>query len=124
MFDTKTDGDVTAADISAYRQQTAWIALAGRDLVAARRLSRLCRCVELSHVVRSREVFLAALQRRGMERFVQYITGGGVVVVVGFWLMEFFALGSPPWLLGAALAILGGAGLAFGIGREIEGVPY
>lgn len=86
------------------------------------RQSRPCQPVEIGQLVRFREALLVALERRDMERFVQYVTVGGVVVVAGLWLMALFAPGSPLWLLGIVLTILGGGGLTFGIGSEIGGV--
>lgn len=55
-----------------------------------------------------------------MERFVQLIVGGGVGLVAGLWLLELSPTGSSAWLLGAALAVVGGGALAYGIGSELE----
>jgi integral membrane sensor domain MASE1 len=57
-----------------------------------------------------------------MERLVRAVVGGGLLLVAGLWLAVPFSAGSPPWLLGAALAALGVVGLAFGIGSEIRAV--
>lgn len=55
-----------------------------------------------------------------MERFVQFVTGGGVALVVGLWIASLFGTGSGPWVLGGALAALGGGALLTGIAIEIE----
>lgn len=55
-----------------------------------------------------------------MERYVRFVVAGGVALVAGLWLGTLSALGSPPWLAGAALAVLGCGGLAFGIGSQLE----
>lgn len=55
-----------------------------------------------------------------MERFVQLVTAGGVALVAGLWLVTLFGRGTTPWLLGGALVLLGVAGLAAGIGSEVE----
>lgn len=55
-----------------------------------------------------------------MEPFVRAIVGGGLLLLAGLWLAEPFAAGSPPWLVGAALAALGAGGLAFGIRSELS----
>ncbi|MFB6081167.1 MAG: hypothetical protein ABEJ81_09240 [Haloferacaceae archaeon] len=55
-----------------------------------------------------------------MERFVRSIAAGGILLVAGLWLADLFAPASAPWLVGAALAVVGTAGLVAGIGRRIE----
>lgn len=55
-----------------------------------------------------------------MERFVWYVTVGGVAVVAGLWIGRLFDGGSAPWLVGVLLAILGVIGLGIGIESEIE----
>ena len=55
-----------------------------------------------------------------MERFAQYVTGGGVALVVGLWATALAPAWSAPWLAGAAVAAAGVAGLAAGIGRELD----
>lgn len=55
-----------------------------------------------------------------MERFVQLIAVGGVALVGGLWVVTLFDALSITWLAGAALALLGTASLAVGIGSEID----
>lgn len=55
-----------------------------------------------------------------MERFAQLIAVGGVVLVAGLWLTTLAAAGSLAWLAGAALALVGTAGLAVGIWSELD----
>lgn len=55
-----------------------------------------------------------------MERFVRAVVAGGLALVAGLWTVTLSAAGSVPWLLGVALVALGSAGLAAGIGSEIE----
>ena len=55
-----------------------------------------------------------------MERFVQSITSGGLVLVAGLWLATLFD-GVVVWGLGWGLVLLGIGGLAWGIGQKIEG---
>lgn len=55
-----------------------------------------------------------------MERFVQFLLGGGVTLIAGLWLLALFAAPSSRWLLGAGLTALGVAGLLVGIGSEVE----
>ncbi len=55
-----------------------------------------------------------------MERFVGLLVAGGLALLAGVWTLHLTAQGSPPWLAGAALAALGVAGLAAGIGRELD----
>lgn len=54
------------------------------------------------------------------ERFVRLIVGGGVALVAGLWVAALSNAWSPPWLLGAALALLGTGALAAGIRRELD----
>lgn len=55
-----------------------------------------------------------------MERFVQYVVAGGLVMVVGLWVAELTPLWSVPWVLGV-LAAVGGTALALaGIYRELS----
>jgi hypothetical protein len=58
-----------------------------------------------------------------MERFVQLALAGGLALVAGLWALRLSARWSPPWLAGAALAALGAAVLAAGLGRELEAAP-
>lgn len=61
------------------------------------------------------------MQRQaGVERFVQYVVGGGLALVAGLWLLRLLEPRTLPWIAGAALVLLGIAGLAAGIYREIE----
>ena len=69
----------------------------------------------LSRAVRSR-----LLWPRGVERFVRLIVGGGLALVAGLWVATLSAVPSPPWLFGAALALLGTAALAAGINHELD----
>lgn len=55
-----------------------------------------------------------------MERFVRAITGGGIALVAGLWVLTLFDARSPPWLLGVGLVLLGLVGLAAGIWTEVE----
>mgnify|MGYP006287547431 CR=1 FL=1 len=55
-----------------------------------------------------------------VERFVQAIVTGGLALVAGLWATELFALGSPVWLVGVALAVIGIAGLSWGIYSELS----
>jgi len=55
-----------------------------------------------------------------MERFVQSVLIGGVALVAGLWLARLFATGSPLWVLGTGLTVIGVVGLLFGIGSELE----
>lgn len=55
-----------------------------------------------------------------VERFVQLIVAGGLALLSGLWLTVLFAVATPGWTLGAALAIAGVAGLAAGIYRELD----
>lgn len=50
-----------------------------------------------------------------MERFVQAITGGGLSLIVGLWLVRLFEVGAFLYLLGSVLILLGIGGLAGGI---------
>jgi hypothetical protein len=49
-----------------------------------------------------------------MERFVQAITGGGLALVAGLWLLTLPSSG-PAWGTGIGLALLGLGGLAYGL---------
>lgn len=55
-----------------------------------------------------------------MERFVRLLVGGGVALVAGLWAVKLFAVGSVPWVLGVALAAVGGGGLLVGTKSEIR----
>lgn len=58
-----------------------------------------------------------------MERFVQFVAAGGVGLVAGLWLLAAFPPLLPPWALGAGLAVLGAAGVLYGTGTRVEGIP-
>lgn len=55
-----------------------------------------------------------------MERFVKSLFPGGIALVVGLWLLTLFAIGSGPWLAGAAAAALGTVGLVASVVTELE----
>lgn len=55
-----------------------------------------------------------------MERFVQVVLAGGVALLAGLWTVRLTGAWSPAWLAGVALATIGVAGLAVGIGRELD----
>ncbi|MGQ3411316.1 hypothetical protein ACT4ML_03510 [Natrinema sp. LN54] len=55
-----------------------------------------------------------------MERFVQSIVAGGVVLVGACWLVALAESGSAPWLVGVALALLGTGAVFAGILTELE----
>ncbi|ELY68549.1 hypothetical protein [Natrinema versiforme] len=55
-----------------------------------------------------------------MERFVQSIVAGGVVLVGACWLVVLADGGSAPWLVGVALALLGTGAVLAGILSELE----
>lgn len=55
-----------------------------------------------------------------MERFVRLITGGGIALVAGLWIVTSQETWSISWLLGAALVLLGIGGLSGGIWIEID----
>jgi fatty acid desaturase len=57
---------------------------------------------------------------RDVEGFVVRIVAGGLALVVGLWLLALATLWSPPWLLGATLAVIGVVALGSGIWSEIE----
>jgi hypothetical protein len=54
-----------------------------------------------------------------MERFVRYILAGGIALVAGLWVTTGFGWGTPVWIGGAVVALLGSLGLAVGIGTEL-----
>jgi putative flippase GtrA len=56
-----------------------------------------------------------------VERFVQLVVAGGLALLSGLWLTALFAVATPGWTLGVALALAGVAGLAAGIARELDG---
>ncbi|SEW15122.1 hypothetical protein [Natrinema salifodinae] len=55
-----------------------------------------------------------------MERFVQLIVAGGVVLVGALWLVAVAEAWSADWLAGVALALLGAGANVAGIVRELE----
>ncbi|QCS41340.1 hypothetical protein [Natrinema versiforme] len=55
-----------------------------------------------------------------MERFVQSIVAGGVVLIGACWLVALVEFGSAPWLVGVALALLGSGAVVAGILTELE----
>lgn len=67
-----------------------------------------------------RTVRRQATRARGAERFVRLIVGGGGALVAGLWTVTLAPAGSPAWLLGIALALLGVGGLAAGIGSAVD----
>lgn len=57
---------------------------------------------------------------RGVERFVRLIVVGGLALVAGLWVAALSNAWSLPWLLGAALVLLGIGGLTAGIRSELD----
>lgn len=55
-----------------------------------------------------------------MERFVQAITGGGLSLVAGLWLLTLFPTGAVPYLMGIVFVGVGIGGLAGGIWVGLE----
>jgi len=55
-----------------------------------------------------------------MERFVRLLVAGGLALIAGLWLVALFAVGSRPWLLGAAAAAVGSVALLAGTAIELE----
>ncbi|WP_222916754.1 hypothetical protein [Natrinema sp. SYSU A 869] len=55
-----------------------------------------------------------------MERFVQLIVAGGIVLVAACWLVAFVEYGSAPWVGGIVLALLGAGAVVAGITNELE----
>lgn len=55
-----------------------------------------------------------------MERFVQFVVAGGVVLVAALWGAEATAPQSPLWLGAAALAAAGCAAVLAGIWLELD----
>lgn len=55
-----------------------------------------------------------------MERFVRLIVGGGLALVAGLWLVTVLEEGTPAWLGGVGLVVVGVAALAVGIWSEVE----
>lgn len=54
-----------------------------------------------------------------MERFVKAITGGGVALVAGLWLVTLFEAGTASHLFGIAFFLVGLGGLSWGIWEGI-----
>jgi hypothetical protein len=54
-----------------------------------------------------------------MERFVQYILGGGIALVGGLWVLAGVGRGTPVLTGGLVAVLLGSLGLAVGIGTEL-----
>lgn len=55
-----------------------------------------------------------------MERFVQLLVAGGLALLAGLWTLRVAGAWSPSWLAGAVLVVVGVAGLAVGIGSELD----
>lgn len=55
-----------------------------------------------------------------MERFVQWITGGGLALVAGLWLVTLPQAGWVPWGLGLVLVVSGLGSLAYGLWVRID----
>lgn len=55
-----------------------------------------------------------------MEPFVRSIVAGGLSLVAGLWLATGFDPVAAPWILGAGLAVIGTAGLLYGIARPLR----
>lgn len=61
------------------------------------------------------------LRRVGaVERFVRLVVAGGIALVAGLWVAALSNAWSLPWLLGAALVLLGIGGLTAGIRSELD----
>lgn len=57
---------------------------------------------------------------REVEWSVRAIVGGGLSLVSGLWAVAIAAMWSSLWLFGGGLALLGVAGLAWGLWTELE----
>lgn len=55
-----------------------------------------------------------------MERFVQHIVAGGLLLVAGLWVTAILEPGVDLWLLGPLLVIAGGASLLAGIAEPLD----
>ncbi|WP_167768505.1 hypothetical protein [Haloarcula amylovorans] len=55
-----------------------------------------------------------------MERFVQFVVAGGLSLAAGLWIATLTASQTPGWFVGVVLVVAGIAGLATGIGRELQ----
>ncbi|MFB6072425.1 MAG: hypothetical protein ABEJ88_05590 [Halobacterium sp.] len=55
-----------------------------------------------------------------MERFVQLVAAGSVVLVGALWAAELAATGSAAWLVAVAAAAVGCLALAAGIATELD----
>jgi hypothetical protein len=55
-----------------------------------------------------------------MEGFVRFIVAGGIALVAGLWISQSVSQASTAWLIGIALAALGGVALAAGIYSPLE----
>lgn len=55
-----------------------------------------------------------------MERFVQLIVGGGVMLVVGLWISWFVGFGSYIWFVSIVVALVGLVGVLVGVWMEVE----
>lgn len=55
-----------------------------------------------------------------MERFVQLIASGELVLVAGLWMAALFDAWSIVWLLGGALVLFGTGSVLAGIAVEID----
>lgn len=55
-----------------------------------------------------------------MERFVQFVVGGGIIMLAGLWITGFTEAWTPGWLTGAAIALLGFSVILWGIWSQVE----
>jgi len=55
-----------------------------------------------------------------MERFVQALTGGGLALVAGLWVIAVASAGTPAWAGGFILTLFGIGGLGYGLWDALE----
>ncbi|MFC4407370.1 hypothetical protein [Haloarchaeobius iranensis] len=57
---------------------------------------------------------------RAVEPFIRRIVAGGLALVAGLWLVRLTVRWTAPWAAGVVLALVGVAGLAVGVERQLE----